>query len=80
MKARYSIALLALAIALAGCGTAPGERAVSGAGIGAGAGAAIGAVTGMGAGTGAAIGAAAGAATGGLTKKRQVDLGDPAWK
>ncbi|MGE3772727.1 MAG: YMGG-like glycine zipper-containing protein [Gammaproteobacteria bacterium] len=72
--------LAAGALALAACGTAPGERALSGAGIGAGAGAALGAVTGMSVGTGAAIGAAAGAATGGLTKRDQVDLGDPAWK
>lgn len=77
----YPSLITALAFtALVGCGTAPGERAASGAGIGAGAGAAIGAVTGMGAGTGAAIGAAAGAATGGLTKKEQIDLGEPAWK
>ena len=66
--------------ALTACGTTTGDRALSGAGIGAGAGAAIGAVTGLGPGTGAAIGAAAGAATGGLTKKRQVDLGEPVWR
>lgn len=67
-------------LGLAACGTAPGERTLSGAGIGAGAGAALGAVTGMSVGTGAAIGAAAGAATGGLTRRDQVDLGEPAWK
>lgn len=79
MKYRHIIGGLALAT-LVGCGSMPGERAISGAGIGAGAGAALGAVTGMGVGTGAAIGAAAGAATGGLTKKKQIDLGEPAWK
>lgn len=73
-------AIVAGALALAACGTAPGERAVSGAGIGAGAGAALGAVTGMSVGTGAAVGAAAGAAVGGLTRRDQVDLGTPAWK
>jgi len=78
---KFSSILCAFALTiLVGCGTSPGERAASGAGIGAGAGAAVGAVTGMGTGTGAAIGAAAGAATGGLTKKEQIDLGDPAWK
>jgi osmotically inducible lipoprotein OsmB len=65
---------------LMACGSMPGERAVSGAGIGAGAGAAVGAVTGMGVGTGAAIGAAAGAAAGGLTKEDDVNLGKPVWK
>jgi len=79
MNFRNTILAIPLTI-LVGCGTAPGERAISGAGIGAGAGAALGAVTGMGVGTGAAVGAAAGAATGGLTKKKQVDLGEPAWK
>lgn len=80
LAAPLKLMLTAGALALAACGTAPGERALSGAGIGAGAGAALGAVTGMSVGTGAAIGAAAGAATGGLTHRDQVDLGDPAWK
>ena len=62
---------LAMVLVLAGCGTRPGDRALSGAAIGAGAGAIIGAATGTPA-TGAAIGAAAGAAIGGLT--------DPYWK
>ena len=79
MKIRTVISCAVLASIL-GCGTMPGERAVSGAGIGAGAGAALGAVTGMGVGTGAAIGAAAGAAAGGLTKKKQINLGKPAWQ
>jgi len=72
--------IAAVVVALAGCGTAPEERALSGAGIGAGAGAALGAVTGMSVATGAIVGAAAGAATGALTDERQVNLGDPAWK
>ncbi len=76
---RRAVGVVALA-AMVGCGTTSSDRAISGAGIGAGAGAAIGAMTGMGPGTGAAIGAAAGAATGGLTKKKQIDLGEPVWK
>lgn len=77
----YRNVLAGLALAtLMGCGTMPGERAVSGAAIGAGAGAVLGTVTGMGPGTGAAIGAASGAAVGGLTNKRQVNLGRPFWE
>jgi len=56
----------ATALTLAGCGTTPGERAVSGGVIGAGAGAAIGSVTGS-AGRGAIIGGVGGAALGALT-------------
>ena len=76
---RHVAGILMLTSLLA-CGSMPGERAISGAGIGAGAGAAVGAVTGMGVGTGAAIGAAAGAAAGGLTKEKDVNLGKPVWK
>ncbi len=68
------------AIAVAGCGSMPEERAVGAAGIGAGAGAALGAVTGMSVATGALIGAAAGGLTGALTNDGQVNLGQPAWK
>ena len=57
--------VLASAIALAGCGTNPGDRAVSGGMIGAGAGANIGAAT------GALIGAA--------TDPCTLNLGDPFW-
>lgn len=70
---------LAMVLVLAGCGTRPGDRALSGAAIGAGAGAIIGAATGTPA-TGAAIGAAAGAAIGGLTDPCDINLGDPYWK
>ena len=72
--------VLAMAALLAACGDRPAERALSGAGIGAGSGAVIGAVTGMGAGTGALIGGATGAAVGGLTTKKQINLGKPAWE
>ncbi len=62
------------------CGNNPGDRALSGAGIGAGAGAVGGALIGANPVTGAIIGGAAGAAAGGLTKKKDVDLGDPVWR
>jgi hypothetical protein len=75
-----SYAFLTLAaLVLSGCGTTPGDRAVSGAGIGAAGGAVIGAMVGMPA-TGAAIGAAAGATTGAATSPSTVDLGKPVWK
>lgn len=64
---------------LAGCGTRPSDRAVSGGAIGAGAGAVGGAAVGHPL-AGAAVGGAAGAATGGLTSPNQVDLGRPAWR
>jgi peptidoglycan hydrolase-like protein with peptidoglycan-binding domain len=66
--------------ALAGCGSLPRERAVTGGAIGSGAGAALGAVTGLSVGGGALLGAAAGALTGALTDQSQVNLGEPAWK
>jgi hypothetical protein len=64
---------------LAGCGTDPGDRAVSGGMIGAGAGAIIGAATGTAA-TGAAIGALSGAAIGAATNPCDLNLGDPYWR
>lgn len=67
------------ALALAGCGTTPGDRAVSGGLLGAGAGAAIGAATGSAA-TGAAIGALSGAAIGAATDPCDLDLGNPVWR
>ena len=59
-------ALMTSAVALAGCGTTPGERAVSGGLLGAGAGAAVGSVSGS-AGAGAVIGGVTGAAVGAAT-------------
>ncbi len=77
---RSAIALSTVAMLfLAACGTEPGERAVSGAGIGAGAGAIVGALTGLSIAEGALIGAAVGGLTGGLTNKDIIDLGDPVW-
>lgn len=68
-----------MAVTLAACGTSPGERAVSGAGIGAASGAVIGAAAGNPA-MGAAIGAVAGGVGGAVTRPDQVDLGKPIWK
>jgi len=64
----------ALALALSACGTAPGERGLTGAGVGAAAGAATGAVLGGSVVTGAVLGGAAGAAIGVLTDSEQLDL------
>jgi osmotically inducible lipoprotein OsmB len=70
---------LAAALALGGCGTNPGDRAVSGGMLGAGAGAIIGAATGSAA-TGAAIGAVSGAVIGAATNPCDLDLGKPFWR
>jgi osmotically inducible lipoprotein OsmB len=59
-------AVLATALAASGCGTTPGERAVSGGLLGAGTGAAFGSLSGN-AGTGAVIGGVGGAALGAVT-------------
>ncbi|MGQ0740746.1 MAG: YMGG-like glycine zipper-containing protein [Alphaproteobacteria bacterium] len=67
------------ALLVAGCGTRPEDRAVSGGLLGAGAGAAIGSVTGD-AGKGAIIGGVAGAAAGLLTDPCTLNLGDPYWR
>ena len=80
MKRTYSIlAVMSVALVLGACGNTRGDRALSGAGLGAATGAVLGGVAGSPA-TGAAVGAAGGAAVGGLTDKRDIDLGDPAWK
>ena len=74
-------ALAAVAmLGLAACGSSPGDRALSGAGIGAAAGAAGGALTGGSPVAGALIGGAGGAAVGGLTDEHDFDLGKPVWK
>lgn len=70
---------LAAMLVLSGCGTDPGDRAVSGAAIGAGAGAIVGAATGSAA-TGAVIGAVGGAAIGAATNPCDLDLGAPYWR
>lgn len=77
---RKTLALVAVALLIGACGSTPGERGVTGAGLGAGAGAAIGAVTGLGVVYGALIGAGVGGATGALTNPETVNLGKPIWK
>jgi osmotically inducible lipoprotein OsmB len=66
IKGGAMAAIFATALALAGCGTTPGDRAVSGGLLGAGGGAAIGSLYGD-AGKGAVIGGVGGAALGALT-------------
>lgn len=79
MRGTIPATILGTAVALGGCGTDPGDRAVSGAAIGAGAGALIGGVTGTAA-TGAAIGALGGAAIGAATDPCDLNLGAPYWR
>lgn len=81
MRSRHALRALCcvVAIGLAGCGTDPGDRAVSGGMLGAGAGAIIGAFTGNPA-AGAAIGAASGAVVGAATDPCALDLGSPFWR
>jgi osmotically inducible lipoprotein OsmB len=69
----------AAALFLAGCGTNPGDRALSGAMIGAAGGAIIGGAAGNPA-LGAAAGAVAGGVIGASTDPCDLDLGNPAWK
>ena len=76
MKIATLVVLGGSALFLAGCGTDPGERAVTGGLLGAGAGAAIGAATGNPA-AGAAIGGVAGAVTGAVTSPCDVDVNAP---
>jgi hypothetical protein len=68
----YAIAISA-SLLLASCGTAVGDRGLSGAGIGAG----IGLVGGP---PGVLVGGVVGAGVGMITKPSQVNLGKPAWK
>ncbi len=70
---KRAISLFLVTIILAGCGTDPGERTLSGAGIGAGVGVVGGALVGAPL-AGAAIGAGAGAVTGAVTSPNQINL------
>jgi hypothetical protein len=79
MKRFAASAAITAALALAACGTTPGDRAVSGGLLGAGAGAAVGSLTGS-AGTGALIGGLGGAAIGAATDPCSLNLGDPFWR
>jgi len=72
------VAVLTGSLALSGCGTTPGDRALSGGLLGAGTGAVIGSVAGS-AGKGALIGGLGGVALGALTSPGVINLGDPPW-
>ena len=77
---KNSVALITTIAFLTACGDTVGDRALSGGALGAGAGAVGGAVLGGNPVTGAIVGGAVGAAAGGLTKRKDVDLGKPAWR
>ena len=79
MKLPLVLSTLALGLLVAGCGTNPQDRALSGGALGAGGGAAAGALVGHPV-AGALLGGAGGAATGAYTNPNQVDLGRPVWK
>ncbi len=68
----FAIAVMA-AILLSACGTAVGDRGLSGAGLGAGIGV-IGGPPGM------VVGGAVGAVAGMVTPPSKVNLGRPAWR
>ena len=70
---RAIAAVILTSLALSACGTATGDRGLSGAGIGAGIGA-IGGPPGM------VVGGAVGAAVGMVTKPSTINFGKPAWK
>lgn len=74
MKTALKVApLLIAATVLSACGTTPGDRGLSGAGLGA-------AVGMLGGPPGMIVGAAVGAGAGMATSPRQVDLGKPVWR
>lgn len=79
ISSRLAVILAVAAFALAGCGTTPTDRGLSGAAIGGAAGAAVGALVGAPL-IGAAVGAGAGAITGASTNPTQIDLGKPVWE
>lgn len=67
---RLGVMSLPLVLAVAACGSTPGERAVTGGVIGAGSGAVVGSVTGIGVIPGAVVGGLGGAAIGAATTPR----------
>jgi len=74
MRAFLIPAVIVTAISLSACGSSPGCRTLTGAGLGAAGGAALGAIGGNPA-AGAIAGAVAGGAVGGLTRPNQVSAG-----
>jgi osmotically inducible lipoprotein OsmB len=79
MRVQMTFSVITIGLLLGACGSAPGDRALTGAGIGAAAGAVGGALIGVPA-LGAALGASAGAVVGAATTPSQVDLGKPVWR
>lgn len=74
------LAMVGLALSLAGCGYNRGDRALSGSLLGAAGGAGIAAMTGGAPLIGAAVGGAAGAVAGAVTSGRDINLGRPVWR
>lgn len=80
MNIRKSIITLAT-LTLTACGSTPGERGLTGAGIGAATGAVVGLATGgLSVLAGSLIGAAAGGTIGAVTTPQQINLGPPPWR
>jgi hypothetical protein len=77
---RTALAITAVALLLAACGSSTQDRAISGGALGAAGGGAVGAATGLGTAEGALLGGAAGAAAGALTDEDDINLGKPVWK
>ncbi|HEU0222313.1 MAG TPA: YtxH domain-containing protein [Paracoccaceae bacterium] len=80
MRGASLLAVAVMALALAGCGARPADRALSGAGIGAAVGAAGTALAHGHVLTGTLVGAGTGAVIGVLTDPRDVNLGRPLWR
>lgn len=77
---RFLAAAAAASLMLAGCGSNPADRAISGSAIGGATGAVGTALFGGSVLTGAAVGAAAGAITGAATDQSQINFGKPLWR
>ncbi|HZL59807.1 MAG TPA: hypothetical protein VFC38_08905 [Stellaceae bacterium] len=76
---RISILVVAGGMLLAGCGSSPTDRAMTGGAMGAGVGALAGLAVGMPI-TGAIFGGALGATAGALSDPSQIYLGKPVWR
>lgn len=74
------IVLMIGVLAVAGCGSVPSDRALTGAGIGAGTGAVGAAIVGGPIAGAALLGGAAGGVIGGLTDQSVINLGRPFWR
>lgn len=73
------LAIIGIALGVAGCGTTPLDRGTTGAAMGAGAGVVGAALLDSSLLGGAAVGALAGGAVGVLTDSDQLYLGEPVW-